>query len=315
MMPNAGAAAAAAAAISNSAAMNMQTKKARSIYVGNLALGLVSETLISQFFNTALAKDPPAVADVWMSSQQTYCFVEFHTIEDASASLSLDGTVLCGRALRIGRPKDYAGDGPMGSTMGAHGMPFGMNGGLGALLSGGITAQMAMAQALAAQQVPTAPTLPPNPLLSIGAAGLAVQQAAALRSAAATPAVPAVPPTQVLVLMNMVTPNDLFDDDEFADILEDIHDECGKHGSIQGVHIPRPVAQPKPIPVGDHAAAEHPVGTLQAAVIGLGKVFVKFSTAGEAQAARGSLEGRRFSGRTVTTTFHDVGRFDRGDYS
>lgn len=300
--------------------MNLQTKKARSIYVGNLALGMVSETLISQFFNTALGKDPLAVADVWMSSQQTYCFVEFHQPEDASSALSLDGTVLCGRALRIGRPKDYAGDGPMGSTMGAHGFPMGLGGGM---FPAAITAQMAMAQALAAQQQQAAAPAAAgaNPLLSLGAAGLAVQQAAALRATTtttATPAVPALPPTQVLVLMNMVTPNDLFDDDEFGDILEDIHDECGKFGSIQGVHIPRPVAQPKPIPVGVDsvaATAGHPVGTLQAAVIGLGKVFVKFSTAGEAQAARGALEGRRFSGRTVVTSFHDVARFDRGDYA
>ena len=41
------------------------------------------------------------------------------------------------------------------------------------------------------------------------------------------------PPTEVLCLMNMVTPDELKDEDEYEDILEDIKEECGKYGIVR----------------------------------------------------------------------------------
>lgn len=41
------------------------------------------------------------------------------------------------------------------------------------------------------------------------------------------------PPSEVLCLMNMVTPDELRDDDEYEDILEDIKEECGKYGIVR----------------------------------------------------------------------------------
>ena len=41
------------------------------------------------------------------------------------------------------------------------------------------------------------------------------------------------PPTEVLCLMNMVTPDELRDDDEYEDIVEDIKEECGKYGIVR----------------------------------------------------------------------------------
>ena len=40
------------------------------------------------------------------------------------------------------------------------------------------------------------------------------------------------PATEILVLMNMVTPEELLDDEEYEDILEDIKGECGKYGEV-----------------------------------------------------------------------------------
>ena len=40
------------------------------------------------------------------------------------------------------------------------------------------------------------------------------------------------PATEILVLMNMVTPEELTDDEEYEDILEDIKEECGKYGNL-----------------------------------------------------------------------------------
>ena len=39
------------------------------------------------------------------------------------------------------------------------------------------------------------------------------------------------PATEILVLMNMVTEDELKDDEEYEEILEDIRDECSKYGN------------------------------------------------------------------------------------
>lgn len=48
-------------------------------------------------------------------------------------------------------------------------------------------------------------------------------------------------PTEVLCLMNMVTPDELQDDEEYEDILEDIREECSKYGVVKSIDIPRPI--------------------------------------------------------------------------
>lgn len=49
------------------------------------------------------------------------------------------------------------------------------------------------------------------------------------------------PATEVLCLLNMVTPDELRDEDEYEDILEDIREECNKYGVVRSVEIPRPI--------------------------------------------------------------------------
>jgi splicing factor U2AF subunit len=49
------------------------------------------------------------------------------------------------------------------------------------------------------------------------------------------------PPTEVLCLMNMVTPEELEDDEEYEDIMEDIKEECNKYGYVVSIEIPRPI--------------------------------------------------------------------------
>lgn len=49
------------------------------------------------------------------------------------------------------------------------------------------------------------------------------------------------PPTEVLCLLNMVTPDELREEDEYEDILEDIKEECNKYGVVRSVEIPRPI--------------------------------------------------------------------------
>jgi len=48
------------------------------------------------------------------------------------------------------------------------------------------------------------------------------------------------PPTKVLVLKNMVTPQELEDNEEYQDILEDVKGECSRYGQVVSLNIPRP---------------------------------------------------------------------------
>ena len=45
--------------------------------------------------------------------------------------------------------------------------------------------------------------------------------------------------TRVLVLSNMVTAEEVGDDDEYEDIVADVRDECTKFGTVCSVVIPR----------------------------------------------------------------------------
>ncbi|KAG0060452.1 U2 small nuclear RNA auxiliary factor 2 [Linnemannia elongata] len=101
-------------------------------------------------------------------------------------------------------------------------------------------------------------------------------------------------PTNVLQLLNMVSPEELEDDQEYEDIIDDIRDECSKFGQVLEVKIPRPVA--------GHA------------VSGVGKIFVKYASAEETTVALSALSGRKFADRTVLTSFYDPERFAANEF-
>lgn len=46
--------------------------------------------------------------------------------------------------------------------------------------------------------------------------------------------------TRVLVLMNMVTEEELKEDDDYNEIVEDVREECGKFAVVQSIECPRP---------------------------------------------------------------------------
>lgn len=98
------------------------------------------------------------------------------------------------------------------------------------------------------------------------------------------------PPSHVVFLSDMFEIDELRDDGEFADIQEDVRDECGKFGVVVEVAIPRP---------GDGE------------VPGLGKAFVRYDSIAGATAARDALHGRKFGGKTVNADFIDVDAFER----
>lgn len=103
--------------------------------------------------------------------------------------------------------------------------------------------------------------------------------------------------TEVLCLMNMVEPDELKDDEEYEEIVEDIAEECSKYGTVKSIEIPRPskLGDNEPVP-------------------GLGKVFVEFDSATEAQRAQLNLAGRRFANRIVVTSYFDRDRYKNKEF-
>jgi RNA recognition motif-containing protein len=96
----------------------MGNKKARELYVGNLASGQVSSYVLKDHFNSMFYQLPEfnakyeflrstgagSIQDVKMSTCGTYAFVQFYTEEIAVTALEFDKHEFLGRQMRIGRP-------------------------------------------------------------------------------------------------------------------------------------------------------------------------------------------------------------------
>lgn len=228
----------------NMNAMTQGGKKARELYVGNLAIGMVNDSMLRDFFNTAMKGLVPeeagslAVCNVWMAADMKYSFVEMRTAELATSAIALDKMELCGRALNVGRPSGYV--------------------------------------------APSGPSIPSNPL----AGSLAAMQALAggpmggMFSGGTAEALP----SKAIVLENMLTAEEAVGE-EYSEILEDISEECSKHGTVEKVEIPRSGAA-------------------------VSKAFVKFSSVDAATSAMNALGGRTFDGRKVIAKYFDEMKFD-----
>ncbi|KAF7121714.1 hypothetical protein CNMCM5793_009266 [Aspergillus hiratsukae] len=97
--------------------------------------------------------------------------------------------------------------------------------------------------------------------------------------------------SRVLQLLNMVTPEELLDNDDYEEICDDVREECSKYGKVLDLKIPRPSGGSRQSP-------------------GVGKIFVKFDTVESTTNALKALAGRKFSDRTVVTTYFSEENFD-----
>ncbi|KAG8682947.1 hypothetical protein FRC09_016415 [Ceratobasidium sp. 395] len=121
----------------------------------------------------------------------------------------------------------------------------------------------------------------------------------------------------VLLLLNMVAPEDLTDDSEYEEIVEDIRDECSKFGPVRTLVIPRPAKKEKSkwdanagalvtsggIPLGAGSVGGgggEPSKSDEAR--GVGRVYVRFEAPEGATAALRALAGRAFAGRAIIAT-------------
>jgi len=104
-----------------------------------------------------------------------------------------------------------------------------------------------------------------------------------------------------MVMLNMVTPEELQDDEEYQDILEDINEECSKYGEVEGVRIPRPVArkQKKGWQAEPMSAVEADQNRRMDEANGVGRVYVMYHEIPSTKKAMEALGGRQFGGRTI----------------
>lgn len=106
--------------------------------------------------------------------------------------------------------------------------------------------------------------------------------------------------SRAIVMLNMVTPEELTNDDDYDDILLDIRDECSKYGEVEELRIPRPAKQARKV-AGQLAQAAASAADAQKSDedAGVGRVFVLFRTLEGAQAGVQAIAGRQFGGRVI----------------
>ncbi|XP_071733903.1 splicing factor U2af large subunit A isoform X1 [Rutidosis leptorrhynchoides] len=123
----------------------------------------------------------------------------------------------------------------------------------------------------------------------------AQQQIALQRLMLQPPVAMGPPPTKVVSLTQVVTEEELVNDEDYQDILEDMKLECEKFGSLVNVVIPRPNPNGEP-------------------VAGVGKVFLEYADTESSSKARAGLNGRKFGGNQVVATFYPEDKFSQGEY-
>ncbi|KAL7927579.1 hypothetical protein ACQKWADRAFT_277167 [Trichoderma austrokoningii] len=99
--------------------------------------------------------------------------------------------------------------------------------------------------------------------------------------------------SSVIQLLNMVTPEELIDNDDYEEICEDVQDECVKFGKVVELKVPRPSG-----------------GSRQS--VGVGKIYVKYDSEESATKALTALAGRKFADRTVVATYFPEENFEVG---
>lgn len=103
---------------------------------------------------------------------------------------------------------------------------------------------------------------------------------------------------RILLMLNMVVPEELGDEQEYQDIYEDIKEECGSYGEVLDLRIPKPTKKDRKW--GDSGSIREAQMVDEAN--GVGRVYVKFADSQAAQAALKTLAGRSFAGRSIVAT-------------
>lgn len=326
------------------------TRQARRIYVGNIPFGFSEQEMID-FFNQqmhlsglAQAEGNPILA-CHINRDKNFAFLECRSVDETTQAMAFDGINFKGQSLKLRRPRDYVPL-PGGDTAGMSNAFGGIPGMISTVVSDspnklfvaglpnylndeqvkelltsfgqlkafnlvkdtttGLSKGYAFAEYL--DNTITDQAIAGLNGMQLGDKKLIVQRASVgaknvvgMNMLPASVQIPGMQgmsgpgmPTEVLCLLNMVTEDELRDEEEYEDILEDIREECSKYGEVRSLEIPRP------LPGVD--------------VPGVGKVFVEFTSDGDCQKAQHALSGRRFSNRTVVTSYFDPDKYHRREF-
>ena len=247
-------------------------RKSRELYVGNLTMGAVNSAMLIELFTYPLQRLPLGegaagiscpVVEAKVDQSGKFAFVLFADDQLATMALAIFNKMeLCGRPLCVDRPAGYQPDmsRPLPPGMLENGMP---TGGTGAPPEKAARAASAVA-ALAFEN---------GPVAAGGAIGAASSSAMGPK------------PSHKLKLQNLLGPDEIADDKEFAECIDDIKDECARFGTLVSCVFPRPPEL--------HGYAEADVGSC----------FVHYELMSAAVRAQSDLDGRDFDSRKVIATF------------
>lgn len=102
-------------------------------------------------------------------------------------------------------------------------------------------------------------------------------------------------PSTVVQLLNAVYQEDLMDDQDYDDIMSEVHNMASKHGTVSRVVIPKPAKD------GSY-------------VDGVGKIFISFQDLTAARRFQMDSNGRKFEQRVVCAAFYPVEKFNEGKF-
>lgn len=357
------------------------TKKSRELYIGNLPDG-VPEAQLQSFLNAALLQaamnGQPGMPITSCRCNGRFAFAEFRTAEEASAAMSLNGIILVGHALNVGRPSAYTGpptqnirwEQLMGERIAQNpelrDTAIGLAGGAGAIMQGGgghscvgdpstkvcrelyignmpegineikmvqffneemikqgmvdqnlpgtaciqarINGRFAFVEFRSIEETDRALTLNGamcngcslrvgRPKAYQGPPGSAQAQQAAMMASGgmAFAGLGGGEPTSCIQMANMLSVDELKDDDEYTEILEDVLGEMKNYGEVDSMEIPRP---PTEGDIPDYISI----------------VYVKYVEVASAIKAQMELEGRTFGGNSVACNFFPEDKFDAKEW-
>ncbi|CAD6252885.1 unnamed protein product [Miscanthus lutarioriparius] len=289
---------------------------ARRVYVGGLPPS-ANEQTIGVFFNQVMAViggntagPGDAVCSVCMNHEQRFALVEFRLAEEASNAMALDGILFEGVPVKVRRPTDYnlslaAGLGLSQPSrklnLAAVGLTAGSDGGgledPDRIFVGGLPYFYSEAQVrellesfgpLRGRANESASQPRPEQLSILLKAQRQVQMQKLANPVGAAP-------TKVVCLVQVVSADELKDDEAYEDIKDDMRQEACRYGNLVKVVIARPD------PSG------HPV-------TGVGKVFLEYADVYSATRAKMSLHGRKFDGKPVVASYYPEIKFANLDF-
>ncbi|PJF18264.1 Mrd1p [Paramicrosporidium saccamoebae] len=304
------------------------SKQARRVYVGEIPKN-ATEDEIADFFNQRMAANQSSTAGIYVlgveiAGDRDYAFVDLRSPEEAELATKLDGEHFRGHQIIVRRTREYqtvSNGGPEtqaepseNNQLVISGIPkFLTEAHLKYLLApfGQIKfLRVLHDESLGTETFGVAVLELDDPAVvepmrkgldgfDLGEHRLVVrklpdcvddeQVALALSLFSLTPGKATTDPSLVMQLLNMVTTDDLTNDQDYEDIIADIREECEQYGDIVTIHVPRP--------------------SLEHRVAGIGKIFVEFRKVEDCMRAVSELSGRLFADRAVLSSYFPLEKF------